>query len=55
MSECDLCDGAWETGHGQLGLTLAATTARLVRDLAAFRRPNIDLAVFAPERFAKGA
>lgn len=39
------------TGHGQLGLTLCATTGRLVRDIAANRSPNIDLAPYRPDRF----
>lgn len=43
------------TGHGQLGVTLAATTARHVRDLVAGRRPNVDLSPFAPDRFGRAA
>ncbi|UVK51577.1 FAD-binding oxidoreductase [Mesorhizobium sp. AR02] len=39
-------------GHGHLGLTLAAVTARLVGDLIADRRPNSErLAPFAAGRF----
>ncbi|MCP4315304.1 MAG: FAD-binding oxidoreductase [Hyphomicrobiales bacterium] len=39
------------TGHGQLGLTLAATTGRLVADVVAERRPAIDIKAFEPDRF----
>jgi len=39
------------TGHGQLGLTLGATTARLVAGLVANHAPNIDLSAFRPDRF----
>ncbi|KWR84799.1 MULTISPECIES: FAD-binding oxidoreductase [Pseudomonas] len=39
-------------GHGQLGLTLGATTGRLVADLAAGRRPAQDLSPFSTRRFA---
>ncbi|MEQ9695582.1 FAD-dependent oxidoreductase [Shimia sp. SDUM112013] len=39
------------TGHGQLGLTLGATTGRLVADMVAGRAPNMDLAAFGPDRF----
>ena len=39
------------TGHGQLGLTLAATTGRLVRDLVANRRSNVDLSAYRADRF----
>ncbi|MFO8212156.1 FAD-binding oxidoreductase, partial [Pseudomonas aeruginosa] len=39
-------------GHGQLGLTLGATTGRLVADLAAGRRPAQDLSPFSARRFA---
>ncbi|MFW8694648.1 hypothetical protein [Mesorhizobium japonicum] len=39
-------------GHGHLGLTLSAVTARLVGDLIAGRRPNSErLAPFAAGRF----
>ncbi len=40
------------TGHGQLGLTLAATTARLVADEMAGRSPHVDVKAFSPDRFA---
>ena len=38
-------------GHGHLGLTQSAGTARLVADLVAGRPPAIDIAPFAPGRF----
>ena len=39
-------------GHGHLGLTLAATTGRLIADLIAGRSRPLDLAPFAAERFS---
>ncbi|MEL7013417.1 MAG: FAD-binding oxidoreductase, partial [Pseudomonadota bacterium] len=39
------------TGHGQLGVTLGATTGRLVADIIAGRRTNTDLSCFSPDRF----
>lgn len=39
-------------GHGQLGLTLGATTGRLIADLVAERPPAQDLAPFSARRFA---
>ena len=38
-------------GHGHLGLTQSAGTARLVADLVAGAPPAIDLAPFSPQRF----
>jgi D-amino-acid dehydrogenase len=38
-------------GHGQLGLTLGATTGRLIADLATGRTPKQDLAAFSAYRF----
>ena len=38
-------------GHGHLGLTQAAATGRLVRDLAAGQSAAIDLSPFSPQRF----
>jgi D-amino-acid dehydrogenase len=38
-------------GHGHLGLTQSAGTARLVADLLTDRTPPIDLAPFNPHRF----
>jgi D-amino-acid dehydrogenase len=39
------------TGHGQLGVTLGATTGRLIADLVTGRRPNLDLAPYRATRF----
>lgn len=38
-------------GHGHLGLTQSAGTARLVADLLSDRPPAIDLTPFSPQRF----
>ncbi|PPC78866.1 amino acid dehydrogenase [Pokkaliibacter plantistimulans] len=38
-------------GHGQLGLTLGATTGRLISDLVTGRRPAQDLTPFSASRF----
>ena len=38
-------------GHGHLGLTLGPITGRLIADLAAGRKPPVDLAPYASERF----
>jgi D-amino-acid dehydrogenase len=38
-------------GHGHLGLTQSAGTARLVADLLQDRSPAIDLKSFSPSRF----
>ncbi len=38
-------------GHGHLGLTQAAATGRLVRDLVLGQAPALDLSPFAPDRF----
>lgn len=38
-------------GHGHLGLTQSAGTARLVADLVTGAPPSIDLAPFSPQRF----
>ena len=38
-------------GHGHLGLTQSAATARLVADILAGRTPPIDLSPFRPQRF----
>lgn len=38
-------------GHHHVGLTGGAKTGRLIADLVAGRRPNIDLAPFRPDRF----
>ncbi len=39
------------TGHGQLGLTLGATTARLVVGIVSNRTPSIDMSEYRPDRF----
>ncbi len=39
------------TGHGQLGVTLGATTGRLIAGLVAGRTPNIDLSAYRADRF----
>ncbi|MBM3095295.1 NAD(P)/FAD-dependent oxidoreductase [Ensifer canadensis] len=38
-------------GHGHLGLTQSAGTARLVADLLTGQAPTIDIAPFSPQRF----
>lgn len=38
-------------GHGHLGLTQAAATGRLIRDLVMGQKPSLDLAPFSPQRF----
>jgi D-amino-acid dehydrogenase len=38
-------------GHGHLGLTQAAATARLIRDMVLGQDPAIDLSPFSPRRF----
>ncbi len=38
-------------GHGHLGLTQSAGTARIVADLLTGIRPAIDIAAFSPQRF----
>jgi D-amino-acid dehydrogenase len=40
-------------GHGHLGLTQAAATARIVADIVARRPPALDLVPFRPQRFAR--
>lgn len=39
-------------GHGQLGLTLGATTGRLITEMVTGRTPAQDLTPFSAERFA---
>lgn len=41
----------YATGHGHLGLTYAATTARLVADLMTGRTPPIDMRPYRVDRF----
>jgi D-amino-acid dehydrogenase len=38
-------------GHGHLGKTQAAGTARLIRDLVSGQAPALDLHPFSPQRF----
>ncbi len=38
-------------GHAQVGVTLGATTGRLVADLVAGRTPDVDLTPYRPDRF----
>jgi D-amino-acid dehydrogenase len=38
-------------GHGHLGLTQAAATGRLMRELVSGEKPSLDLAPFSPKRF----
>ncbi len=42
-------------GHGHLGLTQAAATARLVADIMFARPSALDLTPFGPQRFAQAA
>ena len=44
-------DIVYAFGHGHLGLTQAAATGRLVRDVVSGSRPAIDLSPFSPQRF----
>jgi D-amino-acid dehydrogenase len=44
-------DVIYAFGHGHLGLTQSAGTARLVADLLIGRSPAIDLTPFSPQRF----
>lgn len=44
-------DVVYAFGHGHLGLTQSAGTARLVADLLTGRTPPIDLSPFSPQRF----
>jgi D-amino-acid dehydrogenase len=44
-------DVIYACGHGHLGLTLAATTARIVGDLVGGHSASIDLMPFQPARF----
>ncbi|UCI34635.1 NAD(P)/FAD-dependent oxidoreductase [Mesorhizobium sp. B4-1-4] len=41
----------YATGHGHLGLTYAATTARLIADLTTGKTPPIDLRPYRVDRF----
>lgn len=39
------------TGHGQLGLSLSAITARIVSDLISMGKSDLDVAPLSPDRF----
>lgn len=39
-------------GHGQVGMTLGATTGHLVAQLVAGQRPDVDITPFRPDRFS---
>ena len=41
-------------GHGHLGLTQSAATARIVADILSGRQPPLDLEPFRPQRFESG-
>jgi len=44
--------GVWyATGHGHLGLTYSATTARLIADMMTGVKPPVDMAPFSITRF----
>jgi len=44
--------GVWyATGHGHLGLTYSATTARLIADMMTGARPPVDMTPFSITRF----
>jgi glycine/D-amino acid oxidase-like deaminating enzyme len=45
-------DVIYAFGHGHVGMTSAPMTGKVVADLAAGRPPSIDIAAFAPSRFA---
>jgi D-amino-acid dehydrogenase len=40
------------TGHGMMGVGMSAGTGRMLADMMAGRRPEVDPAAFAPGRFA---
>jgi D-amino-acid dehydrogenase len=49
-------DNAWFAfGHGHVGMCGAASTGREIANLVAGRDPQLDLAPFAPTRFARAA
>jgi D-amino-acid dehydrogenase len=45
-------DVIYAFGHGHVGMTSAPMTGKIVADLVAGRPPSIDIAPFAPARFA---
>ena len=45
-------DGAfYATGHGHLGLTYAATSARLMADMMTGLKPPVDMTPYRADRF----
>jgi len=50
-SASDCTDVLYAFGHGHVGLTAGAATARLVADLVGGRTPSIDLTPYAATRF----
>jgi D-amino-acid dehydrogenase len=42
---------SYATGHGHLGLTYSATTARLISDLVMGQTPPIDMKPYRIDRF----
>ena len=40
-------------GHGHVGMTAAPMTGKIVAELVDGRPPAIDIAPFAPDRFAR--
>lgn len=48
-----LANVMFATGHGQLGLTLSATTGRLVAAEIAGRAPHVAIEAFHPDRFSR--
>lgn len=52
MSASSRVPGVWyATGHGHLGLTYSATTARLIADMVTGAQPPVDMAPFSITRF----
>ena len=52
LGETSAAPGVLHAYGGQhVGLTIGPKLGRLVADLAAGRRPNIDLAPYRPDRF----
>jgi D-amino-acid dehydrogenase len=41
----------FNTGHGHIGWTMAAGSARIAADLVASKKPDIDLTGMTPDRF----
>ena len=47
----DLANGYLATGHNMLGLSLAASTGRLIAELVTHSEPHIDPQPYSPKRF----